>query len=343
MKSRHHVTADQFLTARDAYENYLQRRLEIQNNPKRYNYKEIWECELRKQLASNVEMKAFFDDVKLVEPIDPRDAFFGGRTNAMKLYHKIKRDENGRPLQKLRYVDVCSLYPYVNKYGAYPIGHPIIITEGFDPEQIGENYCHYRGLVKIIILPPRNLYHPVLPYRCNNKLMFPLCRLCAEKLNKEPCEHSDEERALEVTWVTLEVEKALQLGYKILKVHEAWHYEKFEQYHPMDNPNGGLFTLYVNTFLKLKIEAEGWPSWTETEEDRKNYVEEVKRQENIELDWSKVVKNPGKRAIAKLMLNSFWGKVKAVTKILTIHYSYSILKHRFCVFFSSVKETTCPK
>ena len=44
-----------------------------------------------------------------VEPLNPRDAFYGGRTNATKLYYKAK------PGKKIMYVDVCSLYQWVNK------------------------------------------------------------------------------------------------------------------------------------------------------------------------------------------------------------------------------------
>ena len=59
-----------------------------------------------------------------------------------------------------------------NKYGEYPIGHPQIITENFAP------LSEYFGLVKCFVLPPRSLYHPVLPYRTQGKLIFPLCRTC---------------------------------------------------------------------------------------------------------------------------------------------------------------------
>uniref|UniRef100_A0A915K4H0 DNA-directed DNA polymerase n=1 Tax=Romanomermis culicivorax TaxID=13658 RepID=A0A915K4H0_ROMCU len=35
---------------------------------------------------------------------------------------------------------------------------------------------------------------------------------------------------------------------------------------------------------------------------------EVYNRENISLDPSKISKNPRERALAKLMINSFWGK-----------------------------------
>ena len=62
----------------------------------------MWECDLKKELKRNREMKEFFDSVKILDPLDPRDAFFGGRTNATKLYHKCKSGE------KLNYHDFNS-------------------------------------------------------------------------------------------------------------------------------------------------------------------------------------------------------------------------------------------
>lgn len=116
-------------------------------------------------------------------------------------------------------MDVLSLYPWVCKYGEFPVGHPTIITENFD--LMDASNMPYKGLVKCKVLPPTNLLHPVLPHRCNKKLVFPLCATCANTCQKEPCQHADEERALNGAWVTLELEKALQLGYRILEVYEV--------------------------------------------------------------------------------------------------------------------------
>ena len=52
-----------------------------------------WECELKKELKEDEEMKRFFDENKIVDPLQPRDAFYGGRTNATKLFHECQGDE----------------------------------------------------------------------------------------------------------------------------------------------------------------------------------------------------------------------------------------------------------
>ena len=52
-----------------------------------------WECALKKELEEDEEMKRFFDEHKIVDPLQPRDAFYGGRTNATKLLHECQGDE----------------------------------------------------------------------------------------------------------------------------------------------------------------------------------------------------------------------------------------------------------
>ena len=46
---------------------------------------EMWECELMKELERDEDMRRYFEEHELVDPLQPRDAFYGGRTNAAKL------------------------------------------------------------------------------------------------------------------------------------------------------------------------------------------------------------------------------------------------------------------
>ncbi|CAC5389505.1 unnamed protein product [Mytilus coruscus] len=123
----------------------------------------IWECEFDQQKYPEVDPH--------LKPIDKRDAFYGGRTETIQLYNNLS-DLKGR------YVDFCSLYPSVNKYCKYPIGHPITYTDISVDDYIKNNYF---GIMKCKILPPKGLYHPVLPYKQltsdnTHKLLFGLCR-----------------------------------------------------------------------------------------------------------------------------------------------------------------------
>jgi len=147
----------------------------------------------------------------------------------------------------------------------------------------------------VTILPPATLYLPVLPHRVNGKLLFALCRTCAETQQSQFCAHTDEERQLTGTWCTPEIEKALELGFELCKIHEVWHYEQSEV---------GLFAEYINTFLKLKTEASGPPREDMTEQELDEFIELFYQHEGVRLDKEKIVLNPGLRALAKLCLNS---------------------------------------
>ena len=61
-------------------------------------------------------------------------------------------------------------------------------------------------------------------------------------------------------------------------------------------------------FLKLKQESSGYPSWVQSEDDKDTYIVDYRRAEGIALDKASVSKNVGQRSLAKLKLNSMWGK-----------------------------------
>ncbi|KAK2899342.1 hypothetical protein Q8A73_012471 [Channa argus] len=119
----------------------------------------MWECEREMLKKRDSRVQEFMAGYKMPERLDPRQALFGGCTNAMKLYHKAEEGE------KIRYYDFTSLYPTVQSQKPYPVGHPQVIRD-FD------SIDNYFGFVKCTVLPPRGLYHPVLPYRAHKKLMF---------------------------------------------------------------------------------------------------------------------------------------------------------------------------
>jgi hypothetical protein len=58
-----------------------------------YNVVEIWTCDIECQLATEPGMKDFFDNFEISEPLEPRHAFFGGSTNATRLYYDVQPEE----------------------------------------------------------------------------------------------------------------------------------------------------------------------------------------------------------------------------------------------------------
>ena len=164
------------------------------------------------------------------------------------------------------------------------------------------------------ILPPRRLYIPVLPVKMN------MCSTCSENHQHTTCQHNDEERSLTRTWVTDELKKALEKGYVVQRINEVWHFDETEQY-DSKMKTGGLFTNYVNTFLKMKQETSGWPEWCQSENDKWRYIRDYHEKEGIPLGYNNIKKNPGLRALAKLILNSFWGKFGQRSTMPRIKYT----------------------
>ena len=79
-----------------------------------------------------------------------------------------------------------------------------------------------------------------------------------------------------------------------------WHF---------DQTCDGLFQDYVNTWLKIKQEASGWPSWVgDDETKRQQHIREFYEHKGIQLEYDKIEENKGLRSLAKMMLNSMWGK-----------------------------------
>lgn len=171
-----------------------------------------------------------------------------------------------------------------------PVGHPKVLSG----PQITLPLSSYFGFAKVTVLPPRQLYHPVLPARINGKLSFVLCRTCAEMSNQERCTHIDSQRKLTGTWVTDELQVAKDAGYEVCRVHEVWHWEK---------RSDKLFRDYVNHFQRMKQEADGWPTWCFTDEQKKKYVDDYFRHEGVHLRPERIAKNPALRELAKLCLN----------------------------------------
>ncbi|XP_032676810.1 uncharacterized protein LOC116846712 [Odontomachus brunneus] len=223
-----------------------------------YVVTEKWECIFDRELRKNREIREFVENHPMLRnnPFEPREAFYGGRTENIVTRYEVTGTE------KIRYVDVCSLYPYVLKTGAFPLGHPDIyvgeeccalIRAGLD-----FNFDAVEGLVRCRVLAPRDLFHPVLPYRVNGKLLFAFCRSCCETFSQAACTHDDPaDREFEGAWV--------------------------------------------------RQEASGWPNECANDEGGKErYLREYEIVEG--LNRANISPNPGLRSVAKLCLNSFWGK-----------------------------------
>ena len=103
-----------------------------------YDVVSIWCCEFRKLLRDNPELENELCSHPYVKssPIHIRDSLYGGRIEATKTWYKSKQG------QEILYVDVISLYPFVCKYGKFPVGHPKVYVRTDCPQTV----CIGRGL-----------------------------------------------------------------------------------------------------------------------------------------------------------------------------------------------------
>lgn len=279
--TRQHLNHPLYLnmTYEQVYERTLDRIKFIKENMPDYELRVVWECEV--VIEDNTE-------IEIQSPISSRDALYGGRVDCLKLFEEV-----GTDIDQIMYLDFCSLYPTMNKRKSYPKGHPDIITKDFD-----YNIDVYYGVMKAKLLPPTDLFHPVLPMRINGKLQFPLCHQCAVDKSSQ-CNHSDNERCLLGTWCTPEIYTACREGYKLVKIYEVWHY-------PTQFKEGELFGNYIDMFLEIKQSSSGYPSNIITDEQKQKFIENFYEREGIRL--SKIEKNNALRAISKICLNSLWGR-----------------------------------
>jgi hypothetical protein len=91
-------------------------------------------------------------------------------------------------------------------------------------------------------------------------------------------------------YTSCEIQQALAVGYKVTRVYRIDHY----------TPSDNLFKTYIRRFFQLKMEA-GAPITDAAE------LAEIKEKLGFVPDFS-AGPNPGRKAIAKMMLNSLWGK-----------------------------------
>ena len=217
----------------------------------------------------------------------------------MKLYFK----KNGPEV--LKYYDITSLYPYINKTAEYPVGHPeILLEEDLPPDAHLKDYF---GLARVQVQPPRKLLHPVLGLKVDHKLMFPLCKACAEGQQQTKCKHSDSERMWKGTYCIPELLAAEARGYKFPRIYEVYHWNKTSKY-DAQTKKGGLFSQYVDLFLRFKQQSSDWPAWCTDDAQKDRYIADYYEKEGVQLEKDRISHNPGLRTVAKNLLNSFWGR-----------------------------------
>jgi len=219
-----------------------------------------------------------------------RDMFYGGRTEVFSPYANTALIAD----EEIKYHDVCSLYPYVCAFKRLPTGHPEHLFGAFIDKDRITNLQHpnpYFGYIRCTVTPNRQDTLGLLPFRdpTSGRLEFPLFTMTG-------------------CWGTEELRLALENGYIIEDIFEVYHWTEEES-------SDTLLRGYVSFFLRMKQESEGWKKLGASSETP-DLEEQLLVQQKVFIESGcigririeNVAKNPVKRQMAKLFLNSLWGK-----------------------------------
>lgn len=240
-----------------------------------YNVEELWEHDFD-NMAPNADGRVMND----------RQFFYGGRTEVFKAYAKSDA------VNHLKYMDVCSLYPFVCATKSLPIGFPsILYGNKIDPAR--GHFQHpnrYWGFMYCRVIPNRQDILGLLPNRSESgRLQFTV----------------EEQWGC---WHTEELYLAQEVGYVIAEIIQVYHWDA-------DGRSDTFVRGYISYWLRQKQEAEGWKKCGGTSEDptveeKTQLIERLYAKNGYigKMRMDKVRKSPVKRLIAKLKLNSWWGK-----------------------------------
>lgn len=174
-----------------------------------YTVQVLWECEFHQQLANNPEMKGFVSNFKYDTTLEPCHGFL--------VVEQMLFPFTGKLLMRRKFImwilPLCTLGPTgtvkfllailkFSRAKLWSTTHPTIFFRNDE--------CK--------ILPSSFLFHPLLPYRGNGKLIFLLCRTCAENLQQTLCEPSKKECTLPGTWPSIEIQKTCELSYGVVRL-----------------------------------------------------------------------------------------------------------------------------
>ena len=111
--------------------------------------------------------------------MSPRDSVKGGQTEMFKMYCRVENSQS----ERIRYLDVNSLYPNVMSEIDFPFGHPEIRRGDYSCRNLLNRLTKqnekFIGICQVRVLPPDKLFIPCLAYKMNGKLLFCLCQTCA--------------------------------------------------------------------------------------------------------------------------------------------------------------------
>jgi hypothetical protein len=203
--------------------------------------------------------------------------------------------------EKINYIDVVSLYPWVCATQRMCTGFPqIFMGSRVDKERMAREHPQaYFGYAHVKVRGCPEDYFGGVPRkdRETGRLVFD---------NSE----------YRVTCFIDELRERVDHGAEIVEVYEVWHWDELAS-------TTGPMAGYVAYFLRDKMECSGWKALCGREPEtpaEKEAICDQLEEDNLGLcrpRADKVSDNPGGRQLAKLRLNMLWGKFVQTPKATT--------------------------
>jgi len=205
--------------------------------------------------------------------------FHGGRTECIRLYRKWEEEEI-KEGKCGKYVDIQSLYPTTQFYDKLPYDIPEWVD--FGERTIKENnniVSENFGFFEVDIEMNKDLFISPLVNKGEGKLE-------ANVMDKK-----------NIVYFSEELKQAVKDGCNITRIHKLLRFKYTRN----------LFKEFVATFLEIKVNASGKPKFWNKQNKRKEFVDYHYKEFGFKPNPQNE-KNNGLRAIAKMILNSLWGK-----------------------------------
>ncbi len=203
-----------------------------------------------------------------------RRALCGGNTNANCLYFNTHTTPN---IKGLRYFDIVSLYPTVQFFDPLPTGQPktVFYCEARSAAFLQNGIHGFFGFLELDVDIVEYVHHPILPYRHEGRMLMTNFNHRRITITSAECQYILRHPA-----------------YKILRVYRTDEYV----------PSTSLFKDYIRTWMRLKIISGKKPR------DLDRFLQQTEEHMGIKIVESDFCYNPALRSLAKLILNSLWGK-----------------------------------
>lgn len=206
-----------------------------------------------------------------------RAALRGGRTDVRCFYKKWTMEDVFVRGRYGKYVDIVSMYPYVMYTYPMPIGAPQCFEEEDCTLEMIMDPREPLGFAEVDINPPdRFTFIPVTVHTAESGRLVGQLKPWHRK-----------------AFCLTELRDMINDGWEIQFIYWIQMYDS----------NADMFKEYISKLICEKTQASKSPEYY----DRTH--EEWLRRFNVRLDRSKMARNDGIRSIAKLQVNSLWGKL----------------------------------